>query len=354
MQHDRRALLSRHAPWDCPPMTETDDIRTLAADEADQGERLDRWMAANWADLSRSRCKALVEGGHLSLDGRPLKDPSAKLRAGGVYTLALPPLESAVPKPENIPLDVLFEDGHLIVINKPAGLTVHPGAGAWTGTLVHALLHHCAGSLSGIGGVERPGIVHRLDKDTSGVLVAAKTDQTHQKLSKQFARHTVERAYLAFTRGAPRPRSGTVETRIVRSSHDRKKMTVVTDPASEAGKHAVTHYQTLEKYGQEPDAPIGTPLAALVECRLETGRTHQIRVHMGHIGHPLLGDPVYGKGRGTMLAKTPDGEIFKDFRRQALHAAVLGFVHPVTGEDMRFETGMPKDLARLQAWLKRL
>lgn len=331
-----------------------DDTRTLIADDDARGERLDRWMAAAWPDLSRTRCKALVEAGQLSVDGAALTDPSAKVRAGAAYELVLPPLESAVPQPENIPLDVLFEDDHLIVLNKPAGLTVHPGAGAWTGTLVHALLHHCAGTLSGIGGVERPGIVHRLDKDTSGVLVAAKTDAAHQKLSKQFAKHTVERAYIAFTRGAPRPRAGVVETRIIRSSHDRKKMSVIDTPGSQAGKHAVTHYQTLDKYGQEPDAPVGTPLAAKVECRLETGRTHQIRVHMAHIGHPLLGDRVYGKGRGTMLAKTPDGEIFKDFRRQALHAAVLGFVHPASGEAMRFETDMPKDMARLEAYLKRL
>ena len=335
-------------------MSAADETRTETAADDAQGERLDRWMSQVWTDLSRTRCKALVEAGQLSLDGQALTDPSAKVRAGGAYTLVLPPLESPVPKPEAIPLEVLFEDDHLIVIDKPAGLTVHPGAGAWTGTLVHALLYHCAGTLSGIGGVERPGIVHRLDKDTSGVMVAAKTDQAHQRLSKQFAKHSVERAYLAFTRGAPRPRSGTVRTRIARSPHDRRKMSVIENPDSEAGKLAVTHFQTLEKYGQEPGAAVGTPLAALVECRLETGRTHQIRVHMGHIGHALLGDPVYGKGRGTVLAKTPDGEEIKDFRRQALHAAVLGFEHPATGEPMRFETEIPKDMARLQAYLKRL
>lgn len=328
--------------------------REQIAPEDAAGERLDRWMAQLWPDLSRSRCKALVEAGQLFVDGASFTDPSAKVRAGAVYRLDLPAPVAATPKPEAIPLEVLFEDAHLIVINKPAGLAVHPAAGNWTGTLVHALLHHCAGSLSGIGGVERPGIVHRLDKDTSGVMVAAKTDAAHQGLSDQFAAHSVERAYQAFTRSAPKPREGRIETRLARSPHDRKKMAVIADPASTAGKRAITNYRTLATYGQEPGKPVGTPLAALVECRLETGRTHQIRVHMAHIGCPLLGDPVYGRGRSTPLARLDNGKDFKDFRRQALHAAVLGFTHPVSGETLRFESAPPKDLQRLQGFLETL
>ncbi len=330
-----------------------DDSRSITASEADAGERLDRWMAAQWPELSRSRCKALVEAGALAVNGEVMTDPAAKLREGHVYTLTVPPLEPAVPKPENIPLDILHEDDALIVINKPAGLTVHPGAGAWTGTLVHALLHHCKGSLSGIGGVERPGIVHRLDKDTSGVLVVAKTDMAHRFLSKQFAKHSVERAYMAFTRGAPRPRSGTVATRIARSTRDRLKMTAL-DWNSATGKEAVTHYQVLETFGQEAKAPIGTPLAALVECRLETGRTHQIRVHMDHIGHALIADRIYGPQRVSQLKGVPDIPEIKALGRQALHAAVLGFIHPETREEMVFETGLPADLQTLHVALKQV
>jgi len=330
------------------------DTREQTATSSDAGERLDRWMANLWPDLSRSRCKALVEQGHLYLDGAVFTDPSAKIKPESVYRLDLPPPVQATPKPENIPLDVLFEDDQLIVVNKPAGLAVHPAAGNWTGTLVHALLHQCAGTLSGIGGVERPGIVHRLDKDTSGVMVAAKTDKAHQGLSDQFAAHSVERAYLAFTRSAPKPKAGRIETRIARSSHDRKKMAVIDTPGSEAGKHAITNYKTLKSFGQEPGKAVGHAMAALVECRLETGRTHQIRIHMAHIGCPLLGDPVYGRGRSTPLVKLDSGKDFKDFRRQALHAAILGFEHPVTGEHLRFETEPPKDMQRLQGFLERL
>jgi 23S rRNA pseudouridine1911/1915/1917 synthase len=330
------------------------DIREAVAPAEAAGERLDRWMAATWSDLSRSRCKALVADGRLSLDGAPLTDPSAKVRAGGRYVLSIPAPVPATPAPEAIPLDVLFEDEHLIVVNKPAGLTVHPAAGAWTGTLVHALLHRCAGELSGVGGVARPGIVHRLDKDTSGVLVAAKSDAAHQGLSTLFAAHDVERVYLAACRGAPRPREGRIETRLARSTADRKKMAVVRDPASTKGKTAVTLYRTLASHGQEPGAPAGTPVASLLECRLETGRTHQIRVHLAHIGCPVLGDPLYGKTRSRRRIATPQGEQLADFRRQALHAAVLGFVHPITGESLRFETEPPEDMARLIKSLERL
>lgn len=329
------------------------DTRELTAAEADAGERLDRWMAAQWPDLSRSRCKALVEAGALSVNGAVLTDPAAKVREGHVYTLVVPPLEPATPKPENIPLDILHEDDQLIVINKPAGLTVHPGAGAWTGTLVHALLYHCKDTLSGIGGVERPGIVHRLDKDTSGVLVVAKTDMAHRFLSKQFAKHSVERIYMAFTRGAPRPREGTVATRIVRSTRDRMKMMTLPFEA-ETGKEAITHYRVVETFGQEPNAPVGTPKAGLVQCQLETGRTHQIRVHMEHLGHALIGDRIYGPQRVNQLKGMPDLPEIKALGRQALHAAVLGFIHPETREEMVFETDLPEDLQVLHAALKRV
>jgi len=219
---------------------------------------------------------------------------------------------------------------------------------------VNALLHHCAGSLSGIGGVERPGIVHRLDKDTSGVMVAAKSDAAHQGLSKQFADHSVERAYLAYARGAPRPRAGKIEARIARSRHDRKKMAVLREQETDHGKHAVTNYRVLETFGQIPNEPAGTPAASEIECRLETGRTHQIRVHLASIGHPVLGDATYGKLRTWRRIFTPEGEELKEFSRQALHAAILGFVHPITGEQLRFETDPPKDMQRLRKFLERL
>ena len=327
---------------------------TLTADADAAGLRLDKWLAEAVADLSRSRLKALIEDGRLTLDGAVATDPSAKVVEGAAYALAIPAPKAAEPEPEAMDLDILHEDADLIVLLKPAGLAVHPAAGNWTGTLVHGLLHHCAGSLSGIGGVERPGIVHRLDKDTSGVMVVAKSDAAHQGLSAQFAAHTVERAYIAFTRNAPAPKAGRIETQIARSSHDRKKFTVPHDPHSTAGKHAITNYATLARYGQAPDAAIGTGLAAKVECRLETGRTHQIRVHLAHIGCPLLGDPVYGNKRGNILATSDNGRALKDFRRQALHAAILGFDHPVSGEALRFETGLPEDMRRLEALLERL
>ena len=317
-------------------------------------ERIDRYLAGQFEDLSRSRLKALIEDGRLQLDGAPMRDPSAKTRPGGRYVLHLPPPRAAVPKPQDIPLSILYEDAHLVVLDKKAGMTVHPAAGNWSGTLVHALLHHCAGGLSGIGGVERPGIVHRLDKDTSGVMVVAKSDAAHQGLSAQFAAHSVERAYLAAVRGAPNPRAGRIETRLARSPRNRKKQAVVRDPQSSHGRLAITNYTTRRTFGQIPGAPAGTAAAALLTCRLETGRTHQIRVHMAHIGCPLLGDQLYGKDRALARIATPQGEVLKDFRRQALHAAVLGFVHPLSGEQLRFETPPPKDMQRLIKFLERL
>ena len=330
------------------------DIRTLIAEDEAAGERLDRWLAVELHEFSRSRIKALIEDEQLTVNGTVMTDPSAKVVAGARYALTVPPPKPADPKPEKMDLDILFEDDDLIVLMKPAGLAVHPAAGNWTGTLVHGLLYHCADSLSGIGGVERPGIVHRLDKDTSGVMVVAKSDPAHKGLTRQFAAHTVERAYIAFTRGAPNPKTGRIETQLTRSSRDRKKFEVPRDPHSTDGKHAITNYQTLTRFGQKPDAAIGTGLAAKVECRLETGRTHQIRVHMAHIGCPLLGDPLYGNRRGTLLATSETGKALKDFRRQALHAAILGFEHPITGAAIRFERDMPKDMQRLEKFLEHL
>ena len=345
------------------PTTDTYIVDTDAA-----GERLDRWLAAQVADLSRSRLKSLIEDGQVVAANGAKIDPKFKVSAGEEYRLTLPDPEPATPKPQDIPLDVLFEDEHLIVLNKPPGMVVHPAPGAWDGTLVNALLYHCGDSLSGIGGVARPGIVHRLDKDTSGVMVVAKSETAHTGLVARFQAHDMDRRYLAVTRGAPRPLLGRIETRIDRDPGDRKKMSVVRESQRtasadwhepdgdgwvEKGKHAITNYKTVETFGAL-DEKSALPAAALVECRLETGRTHQIRVHMAHIGCPLLGDPVYGNKRGNILAISDNGRELKDFRRQALHAAILGFEHPVTGEDMRFESELPKDMERLEKFLERL
>lgn len=346
-------------------MNSDDDIKApeaarwqvQTADEPDSGERLDKWLAG-WTDLSRSRIRALIEGGDVRCDGEIITNPSAKVRPGYEYGVHIPPPVDDTPKPEDIPLDILFEDDQLIVVNKPSGMTVHPAPGSPSGTLVNALLHHCADSLSGIGGVLRPGIVHRIDKDTSGILVVAKTDRAHRYLSKQFAKHTIERVYVCFTRGAPKPREGTIESRLARSQHDRKKIAVVRGThgnieASEHGRHAITHYATTKGYGQRANAALGSPQVARVECRLETGRTHQIRVHLAHIGCPLLGDPLYGKQRAFLTTKNPGElavrEALSRFKRQALHAAQLGFIHPISKERLTFESPLPKDMKTLEA-----
>jgi len=332
-----------------------DKILTREAIDEDAGERLDKWMSG-WTDLSRSRMRALIEGEAVRGDGDIIANPSAKVKAGTEYAVFVPPPVDDTPKPENIPLDIFFEDDHIIVVNKPAGMTVHPAPGSRSGTLVHALLYHAKDSLSGIGGVLRPGIVHRIDKDTSGILVVAKSDKAHQRLSKQFARHSVERVYTCFVRHAPKPRSGRVESRLARSAHDRKKQAVVRGTfgnmeASEHGRHAVTNYKTIKGFGQQPNAAVGAPLISQLECRLETGRTHQIRVHMAHIGCPLLGDPLYGKQRAFKTTKNPAeiavSEAVAQFKRQALHAAVLGFIHPITKEELRFESPLPTEMADL-------
>jgi 23S rRNA pseudouridine1911/1915/1917 synthase len=293
------------------------------------GQRLDRALA-DATGLSRERVKALLGEGRISLAGKAVAQASLKPEAGTPFAIRVPEAVPAQAEAQDIPLDIVFEDEHLVVVNKPAGLVVHPAAGNLDGTLVNALLHHCAGQLSGIGGVARPGIVHRIDKDTSGLLVVAKSDAAHEGLARQFADHSIERAYLAITAGVPRPLAGTVRGDIARSDSNRKKMALVADGR---GKHAVTHYKVLEGLGE----------AALVECRLETGRTHQVRVHLASIGHALLGDPAYGRTPARLRPLL--GKL--GFHRQALHAAVLGFIHPIAGTALRFERPAPSDMREL-------
>jgi len=293
--------------------------------------RLDRALAAAVPTLSRERLKALIgSGAVIGPQGAPVRDPAVKAVPGGTYEVSVPEPRPAHNEAQDIALDIVFEDDHLLVVDKPAGMVVHPAAGNFDGTLVNALLHHCAGRLSGIGGVARPGIVHRIDKDTSGLLVVAKTDVAHEGLAAQFAKHSIDRRYLAITSGVPIPVSGKVDAPLARSAANRKKIAIVPEGR---GKRAVTHYRIV------------TPLkdAALVECRLETGRTHQVRVHMASIGHPLLGDPVYGRTRPAHR------EILKrlDFHRQALHAAALGFIHPVSKENLSFQSALPCDIQEL-------
>ncbi len=311
----------------------------------DEG-RLDRALALALPQLSRARIQALIADGHASRDGVPLDDGSAKAQPG-VHRLRVPAPVAADPRPENLPLTVLFEDADLIVIDKPAGMASHPAPGSETGTLVNALLHHCGASLSGIGGVARPGIVHRLDKDTSGVMVAAKSDRAHAGLSALFAAHDIERSYVALTRGAPDPAKGRIQTLIGRSSSDRKKMAVLRS----GGREAITDYVVQRVYGG-PRKPGAAPLAARVLCTLHTGRTHQIRVHLASKGAPILGDAVYGSGSPAVPVKAAIARV--GLARQALHAAVLGFVHPVTGEPLRFETVPPADMRALEAALEDL
>jgi 23S rRNA pseudouridine1911/1915/1917 synthase len=294
------------------------------------GARLDRALATLLPDLSRERVKALILSGHvLGPGGKPVSDPALKVKADTAFALEIPEAAPAEAVAQQIDLVIPYEDEHLIVIDKPAGMVVHPAAGNPDGTLVNALLHHCAGQLSGIGGVARPGIVHRIDKDTSGLLVVAKSDAAHEGLARQFKDHSIERRYLAIVNGRPKPPSGTVDTWIGRSDADRKKMAVRREGK---GKHAVTHYRMLEPLDR----------AALVECRLETGRTHQVRVHMAHLGHALVGDPVYSRGgpHKALLAQL-------GFKRQALHAAKLGFLHPVTSKTLSFESPIADDMQQL-------
>lgn len=318
------------------------DTREVELGPEAAGARLDKALAEALPELSRARLQALLAQGAVSREGVVLTGGSAKAHPGR-YEIEIPPPLPAEPEPEAIPLTVLYEDAHLVVVDKPAGMAAHPAPGSWTGTLVNALLHHCAGSLSGVGGVARPGIVHRLDKDTSGVMVAAKTDAAHAGLAVMFAAHDIERAYVALTRGAPNPRRGRIETRIGRSAADRKKMAVL----KTGGREAVTDYATRKVFGPE-----ARPLAARVGCVLHTGRTHQIRVHLASRGAPCLGDPLYGSGPPAQPVR--EAMAAAGLRRQALHAAVLGFVHPVTGQALRFETPLPPDMAELERRLEQL
>ena len=304
--------------------------------------RLDKALADALPALSRARIQALIAGGKVTHEGASFRSASAKA-SEGLYAIEVPPPEPAEPEAQDIRLQVLFEDAHLIVIDKPAGMAVHPAPGSPDRTLVNALLHHCRGTLSGVGGVARPGIVHRLDKDTSGVMVAAKSDAAHAGLAEQFARHDVERLYIALVRGAPHPLRGEVETLIGRSPHDRKKMAVL----KSGGRIAITGYVTERAFG-----PAERPLAARVACRLRTGRTHQIRVHLASRGAPCLGDPLYGSGPPQAAVRAAIAEA--GLARQALHAAILGFRHPITGETLRFETPLPADMAGLQQRLESL
>jgi 23S rRNA pseudouridine1911/1915/1917 synthase len=315
----------------------------VAADEA--GMRLDQFLALRLAGAqSRSRIQAVIEGGGSTVAGCPVLVARHRVAAGDAIGFEEPEAAEPDPQPEAIPLDVLYEDDALVVLDKPAGLVVHPGAGNRTGTLVNALLHHCGASLSGIGGVRRPGIVHRLDKDTSGVMVVAKTDAAHRSLSEQFAAHgrdgRMERLYLAAAWGVPARAKGTVDAALGRSLGDRTKRQVVVATRSDA-RHAVTRYEVL---ATSPDAG-----ASLLACTLETGRTHQIRVHMAHLGHPLVGDDLYGGGFRTKAKRlAPEAAAtVAGFGRQALHARRLGFEHPSTGEAMRFETDPPDDMRRV-------
>jgi 23S rRNA pseudouridine1911/1915/1917 synthase len=308
---------------------------TVEEDEA--GVRVDRFLASRWIDLSRARIIALITEGAITMemdDGRRVV-PSMKVRIGDTFAGTPPPPIQAEPLPEAMPLSITYEDDDLIVIDKAAGLTVHPAPGHWSGTLVNGLLHHCGDSLSGIGGVKRPGIVHRIDKDTSGLMVAAKNDIAHHGLASQFEAHSVERAYLAYVWGVPGATRGRIEGGIARDPKNRKRMAM-----RAYGKAAVTHYRVLRAFG------VG---ASEIECRLETGRTHQIRVHMSEMTWPLIGDPTYGRvSRARKAALTPTAlEAALGIRRQALHAATLGFIHPVSGEHLIFESSPPPDLQAL-------
>ena len=324
---------------------------SIAGEQA--GQRLDRVLAQALKDhgsavqasaLSRTRLKALILDGAVSIGARAIRDPGYRVNAGETVTVAVPEPEAAEPLGENIPLNIVFEDDAIIVIDKPAGLVVHPAAGHATGTLVNALIAHCGDSLSGIGGVKRPGIVHRLDKDTTGLMVVAKTDQAHQSLAAQFADHgrtgPLRRGYLAFAWGAPARPKGTINEPIDRHPKSRDRMAV-----RDNGRNAITHWTVLERFKGKD----GKPAASLIECRLETGRTHQIRVHLAHVGHPLLGDATYGTGFKTKASRLPPSaqEALTALGRQALHAYLLVLEHPTSGQRLEFRSELPAPLVRL-------
>ena len=318
-------------------MTDNTIYNTEIVNKEYKGLRIDKFLALSFPDISRSQIQRLISDGFLSSDDEIISDNSFKVKEGESYQLEIPPAEDAIPTPENIPLNIIFEDDDLIVINKPAGMTVHPAPGNYNGTLVNALLYHCKNNLSGIGGVKRPGIVHRIDKETSGLLVVAKNDLSHKGLSEQFAIHSIERTYFALVYGIPQPSSGKIETNIGRSQYDRKKMAVV----NTGGKHAITNYSTQEAYKN---------IASLIKCNLETGRTHQIRVHMSHIGCSLIGDKVYIKSKKNSLTgiSTETKNYINHFPRQALHAASLGFIHPRHKQFLQFHAPFPEDFLELK------
>ena len=306
----------------------------VAIDEAAAGLRLDRALAAALPELSRMRIKALILAGLVVRGGATISEPSYRVKPGERYVVSVPPAADPTPRGQEIPLRIAYEDAELIVVDKPAGLVVHPAPGNPDRTLVNALIHHCGDSLSGIGGVRRPGIVHRLDKDTSGLMVAAKTDLAHNFLARQFADRSIERAYLAVVWGVPQPLSGEIEGPIGRNPHNRRKMAVV----ARGGKPALTRYRVERRLAAN---------ASIVACRLATGRTHQIRVHLAHKGHPVVGDRLYGRARQAAGATPNARAIIHAFNRQALHARLLGFVHPRTGETLSFESDLPIDMNEL-------
>ena len=312
----------------------------VAPDEA--GSRLDKWLSGRLPELSRTRIQALIAGGRVAAGGATVADASVRVKPGQAFTIDVPPDAEAEPEPQAIDLTVVYEDDDLVVVDKPAGLVVHPAPGSPDRTLVNALLAHCGESLSGIGGVRRPGIVHRLDKDTSGLMVAAKTDRAHRALAAQFEAHTIDRAYQAVVWGQPHPRSGEIEGNIGRSPVNRKKMALV----AAGGKPALTRYAVLRGFAGGA--------ASLVECRLATGRTHQIRVHLTALGHPLIGDGTYGRVRAARLnGLRPEArERLTGFPRQALHAYRLGFLHPASGEHLSFQSDMPLDINALLKFLE--
>jgi len=294
--------------------------------------RIDKYITDCIPEFSRSQVQRLIEEGYVFADDVLITDKNFKTRVGDIYQILLPEPKEAAPLAENIELDILYEDDDLIVVNKPAGMTVHPAAGIYSGTLVNALLYHCKGSLSGIGGVARPGIVHRIDKNTSGILVVAKNDLTHRGLAEQFFVHSIERTYYAICYSVPVPPKGTIEGNIARSAYDRKKMAIV----KTGGKTAITHYETIENYRNA---------ASLIKCQLETGRTHQIRVHLSSIGCNLIGDDVYTKAKKTSIPiSEPTKTFINTFPRQALHAYSLGFMHPKTNEYLSFSADFPQDM----------
>ena len=326
-------------------MEKTDCVE-LIAETSEGGLRLDKFLAQRLSELSRSRLQGLIKVGRVSVQGSVMSDPNARVVAGDRVAVTLPPPVAPEPVAQDMPLNIVFEDAHLIVVDKPAGRVVHPSAGHEEGTLVNALIAHCGDSLSGIGGVKRPGIVHRIDKETSGLLVVAKTDVAHQGLSEQFAAHgrdgRLRRVYIGLVWGVPPRRKGVIDVPLGRSSANRKKVSVV-GPGK--GRQAVTHYEVMRSFGGGADCAIATQ----IQFQLETGRTHQIRVHMAHLGHPLLGDKTYGGGFKSRKNKLPQPaqNALAALDRQALHASQLGFVHPVSGEKLIFESILPSDMTRL-------